>query len=160
HDDLQAYKHAAEEILSELQHGKSVAWIAEGDPLFYSTFGHILEEIRRRCPSVPIEIVPGVTSLQAAAAAAVIPVASLDEKVAVLPAAYGLERLSILLNEFATVFLIKVHSVYDRLLDQLAGLTVEAVCIENVGTPEERIVTDLESLRGQELPYFSLVMLR
>ena len=37
---------------------------------------------------------------------------------------------------------------------------VQAVYLEQVGTPAERVVTDLESLRGQELPYFSLVMLR
>jgi precorrin-2 C20-methyltransferase/precorrin-3B C17-methyltransferase len=159
-DDRAAYRQVAGGILSELQQGKSAAWIAEGDPLFYSTFGHILEEIRRRCPSVPIEIVPGVTSLQAAAARAVMPVASLDEKVAVLPAAYGLECLATLLEEFTTVFLIKVHTVFDRLLDQLAGLSVQAKYVENVGTPEERIVSDLESLRGRELPYFSLVMLQ
>jgi hypothetical protein len=29
-----------------------------------------------------------------------------------------------------------------------------------VGTAEERIVTDLETLRGQKLPYFSIVLLR
>ena len=37
---------------------------------------------------------------------------------------------------------------------------VHAVYVERVGTPEERIVTDLESLRGQKLSYFSLVLLR
>ncbi len=160
-DDVQAYRRVAEEILTELECGRSVAWIAEGDPLFYSTFGHILEEIRRRCPSVPVQIVPGVTSLQAAAARAIMPVAFLNDKVAVLPAAYGLERLPALLTEFATVFLIKVHSVFDRLLDILADLPmVTAVYVENVGTAEERLVSDLESLRGRELPYFSLVLLR
>jgi hypothetical protein len=29
-----------------------------------------------------------------------------------------------------------------------------------VGTAEERMVTDLETVRGQKLPYFSLVLLR
>jgi hypothetical protein len=37
---------------------------------------------------------------------------------------------------------------------------IRAVYLEQVGTPAERIVTDLESLRGHELSYFSLVMLR
>jgi precorrin-2 C(20)-methyltransferase len=160
-EDVQAYCRVAREILGELERGRSVAWIAEGDPLFYSTFGHILEEVRDRCPAVPVQIVPGVTSLQAASASAAMPVASLDDKVAVLPAAYGLERLPSLVNEFASVFLIKVHSVFDQLLDHLAELpSVHAVYLENVGMPAERLITDLESLRGNELPYFSLVMLR
>ena len=37
---------------------------------------------------------------------------------------------------------------------------IQAVYLEQVGTPAERVVTDLESLRGQALPYFSLVVLR
>jgi precorrin-2/cobalt-factor-2 C20-methyltransferase len=159
--DQQAYRRAAEEIVTELRRGKSAAWITEGDPLFYSTFLHLYAEMRR-FPDVRIEIVPGVTSASAAAALAGVPVARLDEKVAVVPAAYGVERLPALLDEFATVFLLKVNSVFDRLLDALASLPrpVQAVYVEQVGTPTERVVADPASLRGQELPYFSLVILR
>jgi precorrin-2/cobalt-factor-2 C20-methyltransferase len=159
--DRETYRNAAEEIVAELRRGRSAAWITEGDPLFYSTFLHLYDELRR-FPDVRIEIVPGVTSASAAAARAGVPVARLDEKVAVVPAAYGVERLPALLDEFATVFLLKVNGVFDRLLDGLATLPrpVWAVYVEQVGTPAERVIEDLESLRGQELPYFSLVMLR
>jgi precorrin-2/cobalt-factor-2 C20-methyltransferase len=159
--DRATYRRAAEEIVAELRRGKSAAWITEGDPLFYSTFLHLYRELRR-FPGVPIEIVPGVTSASAAAARAGVPVARLDEKVAVVPAAYGVERLPDLLDEFATVFLLKVNGAFGRLLEALAALPrpVRAVYVEQVGTPAERVVEDLESLRGQELPYFSLVILR
>lgn len=159
--DRETYRHAAEEIVAELRRGKSAAWITEGDPLFYSTFLHLYAELRR-FPEVKIEIVPGVTSTSAAAARAGVPVSRLDEKVAVVPAAYGVERLPALLGEFATVFLLKVNAVFDPLLEALAALPrpVRAVYVEQVGTPAERVVEDLESLRGQELPYFSLVILR
>jgi precorrin-2/cobalt-factor-2 C20-methyltransferase len=159
--DQQAYHSAAGEIVTELRRGKSAAWITEGDPLFYSTFLHLYAEMRR-FPEVKIEIVPGVTSTSAAAARAGVPVARLDEKVAVVPAAYGVERLPALLDEFATVFLLKVNSVFDRLLGALASLPrpVQTVYVERVGTPAERVIEDLGSLRGQELPYFSLVILR
>ncbi len=159
--DRGAYARAAAEIVGELRRGRSVAWITEGDPLFYSTFLHVHAELGR-LPGVRVEIVPGVTSASAAAARAAIPAARLDERVAVVPACYGVERLPALLEEFATVFLLKVHTAFDRLLDELAALPagVRAVYLEHVGTPAERVVTDLPSLRGQELPYFSLVMLR
>jgi precorrin-2/cobalt-factor-2 C20-methyltransferase len=159
--DQETYRRAAEEIMTELRRGKSAAWITEGDPLFYSTFLHLYRELHR-FPGLRIEIVPGVTSASAAAARAGVPVARLDEKVAVVPAAYGVERLPALLDEFATVFLLKVNGVFGRLLEALAALPrpVRAVYVEQVGTPAERVVEDLESLRGQELPYFSLVILR
>jgi precorrin-2/cobalt-factor-2 C20-methyltransferase len=88
--------------------------------------------------------------------------ARLDEKVAVVPAVYGLEGLPELLDEFATVFLMKVNRVFDQLLDVLRTMPhpVHAVYLERVGTPDERMVTDLETLRGHKLPYFSLVLLR
>ena len=65
---------------------------------------------------MPITIVPGVTSPHAAAAAAGVPVSLLEEKVAVVPAVYGLNHLPVLLNDFATVFLMKVNTVFDQLL--------------------------------------------
>jgi precorrin-2/cobalt-factor-2 C20-methyltransferase len=159
--DGDAYARAAAEIVEELRQGKSAAWITEGDPLFYSTFLHLYQELCRY-PGVGVEIIPGVTSASAAAARAGLPVARLDERVAVVPAAYGLPRLPALLEEFATVFLLKVHSTFDHLLTALASLRgpVRAVYLEQIGTPAERVVTDLESLRGQELSYFSLVILR
>jgi precorrin-2/cobalt-factor-2 C20-methyltransferase len=160
--DQHTYATAAETMAGELLQGKSVAWVTQGDPLFYSTFIHLYLEMRRRFPDVPITIVPGVTSPSAAAAAAGVPVSLLEEKVAVVPAVYGLEHLPALLDDFATVFLMKVNTVFDQLLETLAVLPhrVQAVYAERVGTPEERLVTDLYTLRGQKLSYFSLVILR
>jgi precorrin-2/cobalt-factor-2 C20-methyltransferase len=159
--DLWTYENAVELMVAELRQGKSVAWVTQGDPLFYSTFIHLYEQMRRGFPDIPITIVPAVTSTSAAAAMAGIPVARLEEKVAVLPAVYGLSGLAALVDEFATVFLMKVSGVFDQLLDTLRTLppTVRGVYLEKIGTAEERLVTDLESLRGQKLPYFSLVLL-
>jgi precorrin-2/cobalt-factor-2 C20-methyltransferase len=160
-EDGNAYSRAAAEIVEELSRGKSVAWITQGDPLFYSTFLHVNEALCSY-PDVRVEIIPGVTSASAVAARVGLPVARLHERVAVVPAAYGLGRLAELLDEFATVFLLKVHAVFDELLDVLGSLPrpIQAVYLEQVGTPAERIITNLESLRGQELSYFSLVILR
>jgi len=80
----------------------------------------------------------------------------------VVPAVYGLDTLPSLLEDFATVFLMKVNTVFEQLLETLAALpsTVQSVYVEKVGTPEERVVTDMHTLRGQKLSYFSLVILR
>lgn len=160
--DLDAYARAAEGILAELRRGKSAAWITEGDPLFYSTFLHVWSALRKRDRGIEVEIVPGITSIQAAAACAALPVAKLDERVAVVPAAYGLHHLPELLEEFATVFLLKVSGVFDQLVDRLAllPLPLQTFYVEKVGAPEQRIVRDLTTLRGEQLPYFSLVILR
>jgi precorrin-2/cobalt-factor-2 C20-methyltransferase len=156
------YRRAAEEIAAELHAGRSVAWITEGDPLFFSTFIHVWGEVLRIAPHVEVEIVPGVTSMQAAAARAQLPLAHLADRIAIFPAAYGVDRLPALLDEFATVVLLKVNSVWDTLLDALAelGPEVQVTYLEQIGTPRERVVTDVTNLRGQTIPYFSLVIVR
>jgi precorrin-2/cobalt-factor-2 C20-methyltransferase len=159
--DEAVYTQLADDIAAQLHQGKSAAWLTEGDPLFFSTFFHLYVEMRRRHPDIAIEIVPGVTSMQAAACAAGVPLATLDERIAVLPATYGLGELPALLDAFATVVLVKVHGKMDELIDLLAKRPgVRAVYAEKIGTPAARIVVDLPSLRGQELPYFALVILR
>jgi precorrin-2/cobalt-factor-2 C20-methyltransferase len=160
--DADTYVCAAAEIVALLRTGKSVAWITEGDPLFYSTFLYIRAEVCRQSPAVPVEIVPGVTSIQAAAARARVAVAHQREQLAIVPAAQGLAELPALLERFATVFLLKIHAHLDELFAQLSQVKVpvQTFYLEHVGTAEERLVTNLEMLRGTSLPYFSLVILR
>jgi precorrin-2/cobalt-factor-2 C20-methyltransferase len=162
HRDQETYRRVVDEIAVELRQGKSAAWIAEGDPLFYSTFVYLQEEMKQRHPAVRIEVVPGVTSISAAAARAGVPVSRLDEKVAVFPAVYGLERLPALVAEFDTIFLVKVSSVFEAIMEKLERLIppVRAVYVEKVGTNEERVVHDLRTLKGQALSYFSMVIVR
>jgi precorrin-2/cobalt-factor-2 C20-methyltransferase len=161
-EDQRTYADTADVIAAEVRQGKSAAWIAEGDPLLYSTFLHVYAEMQERHPDVRIEIVPGVSSPHAAAARAGMPLAYLDELVALVPAAYALDRVPAVLEEFATVCLLKVNAVFDRLLEVLPSWPqdIEATYLENIGTPEERMITNLEALRGREVPYFSLVLLR
>lgn len=158
----EAYAGAAAAIVEELRVGRSAAWITEGDPLFYSTFIHLRDEMRRRVPGLRMEIVPGVTSVQAGAARAGIALARLDDRVAIIPAAYELERLPSLLEPFKTVVLMKIHRDFDRLLDLLKSVPwpVRSVYLERIGQPDERVVTDLESLRGRERSYFSMVIVQ
>ncbi|WP_031478961.1 precorrin-2 C(20)-methyltransferase [Maridesulfovibrio frigidus] len=51
-----------------LADGKSAAFLTLGDPLIYSTFGYMLQTLRRMYSEIEVEVVPGITSYQAAAA--------------------------------------------------------------------------------------------
>lgn len=48
--------------------GRDAAFLTLGDPLLYSTFGYVLPLLRELLPDLPVEVVPGITSFQAAAA--------------------------------------------------------------------------------------------
>ncbi len=60
------YHRAAERIALHLDAGRDVALLAEGDPLFYSSYMHMYARLTEQFDAV---IVPGVTSVSAASAA-------------------------------------------------------------------------------------------
>lgn len=47
---------------------EEIAFCCLGDPVLYSTFHHVVEELRKYNPQVQIEIIPGVTSVSCALA--------------------------------------------------------------------------------------------
>jgi precorrin-2/cobalt-factor-2 C20-methyltransferase len=153
---------AAEIVGQVLQSGLDAAFITEGDPLLYSTFIHLTRALGECMPEATVQVVPGVTSVTAAAARAMFPLAVTEERVAILPATYDPEYLQQTLQAFDTVVLLKVSRVLDRIIAILEArdLLKHAVLIERCGTTSERIVHDLASLRGQRVHYFSLILVR
>lgn len=153
---------AAGAIAAHLKAGRDVAFITLGDPLFYSTFGYLVPFVRQEAPGAPIEAVPGVTSFCASAAAALMPIAEAGESVAVIPAAYNMDEVRAALAGFDTVILMKVNKTIDRVVDLLieTGLERKAVFVSRAGWPQERVVTDIASLKRESLDYFSLIIIR
>ena len=64
----QSWEHNADTVAAILRSGKDAAFLTLGDPLIYSTFGYLLRTMRARHPDLPVQVVPGITSYQAAAA--------------------------------------------------------------------------------------------
>lgn len=164
---LPAREQAATKVLERLHAGLDVAFATEGDPLLYSTFGYLLEIVKRCSPEIAVEVVPGISSITAAAASARLSLAAWDERVAVIPAAHSLHQtgsgnLRQVFQLFDTVVLLKVHTVFDTLLDVLEELDLaqHAVFVHRCSTDHEEIVCDLACLRKQRLDYFSLVIVR
>ena len=153
---------AAAIVAEVLRSGQDAAFITEGDPSVYSTFVYLQVALAERCPEARVEIVPGVSSITAAAARTSFPLVLGDERLAVLPATYDPTFLEQALESFDTVVLLKVSRVLDQLIAILArhGLLDHAVLVERCGTPRERIVRDLTTLRGQRLDYFSILLVR
>jgi precorrin-2/cobalt-factor-2 C20-methyltransferase len=153
---------AAEHVAAVLQHGQDAAFITEGDPALYSTFVYLQVALAERFPEACIEIVPGVSSVSAAAARTLFPLALGEERIAILPATYDPTFLERALEAFDTVVLLKVNRVLDQLITILEqhDLLNGAVFVERCGTSRDRIVRDVGSLRGQRMNYFSLLLVR
>jgi precorrin-2/cobalt-factor-2 C20-methyltransferase len=152
----------AGEVAGHVRAGRTVAFVTLGDPLLYSTFLYLLRILRERYAEIAIEIVPGITSAGASAAAAGIPLGMAAERLAILPATGEAGRLRQTLGDFDCVVLMKVSREFDRIHALLVELGLErhAVFVRRVGSDQQEVVTDLASLVGKQLDYLSLLIVR
>ena len=156
------WRDAADSIAVHLAQGKDVAFITEGDPMLYSTFSYVLDSICTRYPDVPVEIIPGVSSVMAAAASAGIPLVTHGQRLAILPAVYGIDDLSEAISNFDTIVLMKVNRTLLQALANLEqlGLAGKGIYVRRATTAREEIVSDLARLTEEDLDYFSLLIIK
>jgi precorrin-2/cobalt-factor-2 C20-methyltransferase len=152
-----AYDEGASRIGAELEQGRDVALLCEGDPLFYGSFSQLL---MRLVDCYSIEVVPGVLSLSAAAAAACQPLVARSESFVVVPATLPVERLRARLSQADAAAILKVGRHLGKVRQVLGelGLLERAVYVERASTEHERVMR-LGDFEGSEAPYFALILL-
>ena len=147
---------AAQEIAEHLKAGRDVVALCEGDPFFYGSFMYVFERLAER---FPVEIVPGVSSLTAAAAALGRPLAARNDALTVIPAPLSNERILALLQTAEAGAVIKVGRHFGRIRALLAeaGLLEQSVFAERVGLANQRLLS-LSDPNLAEAPYFSIIL--
>lgn len=155
-----AWELAFREIGERLLQGKSVAFITEGDPFIYSTFIYLYHQAPKLWPGIEIEVIPAVSSISAVPIAVDIPVADGQEKIAVLPATYGVEDLRAILRMFDTILLMKVSSVMPQVIEALEreGLLDSAIYVSKATTRQQKIVREISKIKNDRCDYFSMVV--
>jgi precorrin-2/cobalt-factor-2 C20-methyltransferase len=158
----EAWHNAAQKVWSYLEGGQDVAFACEGDISFYSTFTYLAQTLQQLHPEVVIEIVPGVSSPMAAAAALGLPLTFRDQRLAVLPAIYTMGELESVLRWADAIVLMKVSSVYEQIWQVLKQyqLLDRAFAVERVTLPEQKIYRNLRDRPSLALSYFSLLIVQ
>ncbi|WP_279479228.1 precorrin-2 C(20)-methyltransferase [Aureimonas sp. SK2] len=151
-----AYDLAAPKIAAELDAGRDVAVLCEGDPFFYGSFLQLFARLGSRYPA---EIVPGISSVMAAAARTRRPLSARDDRFAVLPATLPDAALRAGIEAAESVAILKLgrHFARAKALIGTLGLTKDATYAERVGQPGERVLPLAET--GDRAPYFALILL-
>jgi precorrin-2/cobalt-factor-2 C20-methyltransferase len=150
------YDAAAAALAAELDRGHDVALLCQGDPLFY---GSSINVFSRLAGQYRIEIVPGVSSLSACAAAAAIPLASRDETLSVIPATLEEAELAARLTEAETAAIVKLgrHLAKVRRALSRLGLLDGAIYVEHATLPSQRVIP-LAQAESEGAPYFSMAL--
>lgn len=151
------YADAAARIAGHLEAGRDVALLAEGDPLFYSSYMHMHTRLTERFSAV---IVPGVTSVSAASAAIGTPLVTGDEVLSILPGTLPVAELARRLADTDAAVVMKLGRTYPQVREalSLSGRLDDAVYVERASTQTQRVMPAAE-VHDDEVPYFSIAVL-
>lgn len=152
---------AVKNILNKLTNGINVAFITLGDPTIYSTFFYLYDKLLELEPHLNIEIIPGISSINASSAKAKLSLGLADEKIALLPANY-IDNLKETLEKFDTVVLMKVNKVFENIMHTLNEMNLinKAVYISKVGMEDEKIFSNIRDVKKEDINYFSMVIIK
>ena len=150
------YDESAERLAKHLDAGRVVVVLAEGDPMFYSSYSYLHDRLADR---FACEVVPGVTSVSASTAALATPVARHEDVLTVLPGTLGVPELARRLAGTDAAAIMKLGRTFAGVVEALrqAGRLDEARYVERASTGRERVlpVTDVDPDR---VPYFAMVL--
>jgi precorrin-2 C20-methyltransferase/precorrin-3B C17-methyltransferase len=151
------YREAADCIAVHLEAGRNVALLAEGDPLFYSSYMHMHTRLTSRFDAV---IVPGVTSVSAASAATGMPLVQGDEVLTILPGTLPPDELRRRLADTDAAVVLKLGRSYPAVREALsaAGRLDRALYVERASTAAQKVLAAAD-VDETSVPYFSLAML-
>lgn len=153
-----AYDQAASAIAEQLRAGADVAFICEGDPLFFGSFAYLLERLKNEfC----CEVIPGISSVHAAASALQLPLAMLKESFAVISGRHSDQKIRDTLKQHDSVVIMKAGRARQRLLALIAevGRRHEANYLSYIGREQQSICRDVSDLADEPGPYFSLFVI-
>ncbi len=151
------YDQKAEEIAGYLDDDEDVIVLCEGDPFFYGSFMYLFE---RLSGTYECEIVPGVSSLMASAAALKRPLAARNDILTVLPAPLEDSELLHRLKSGDAIAIIKIGRHFSRVrnLIEEAGLLDRAGYLERVSLGNQQVMP-LRKVAEETAPYFSMILI-
>ena len=148
----QAYAAGAQALMDALEEGKTVCFLTLGDPTVYSTYLYLHK--RAAAAGYQAEIIPGVPSFCAAAAALGISLCENEQQLHIIPGTYTPREAL----DYPGVKVMMKNNL-PATLAALRERGDEAVMAENCGMDNQRLFRSLDEI-PQDAGYFSLLIVK
>lgn len=158
----QHWREAAGVIARHLSKGRDGAFVTLGDPTLYSTFTYILKQLRDLNLDIPVEIVPGISAVNAISSTLQQALAEGKEDLVISPALQDQAALNNLIGQFDNIVLMKAGRQIDKICRALEekGQDKQAFVVSRCGFADAAIHSDIFALRGKEMDYLSTVIIK
>mgnify|MGYP006271611431 CR=1 FL=1 len=173
---IAAWHAAADALAAQVAAGEPIVLLCEGDASLFASCSYVLLAMAERHPACPVRVIPGITSVAAAAAAGNWPLALQGEGLLIRPTPESAAELVSLLDWAAgdpapaarpgapapsTLALLKLGHRWSwvRPLLEQRGLLAGALFAQRVGWPDQ-LLAPAAAVEAGEQPYFSLLLIR
>ena len=146
------HRRLAKLVESYLDQGRNVVYITLGDPSIYCTFSYLQEILM--ADGYQVELVPGITSFCAAAAALRTPLAEWDEPLHIVPDVHKTEDR---LDQSGNYVLMKSASHMPQIKQLLRESGRKVSAVENCSMENEKIYRSADEI-PDDAGYFSLII--
>lgn len=150
------YDESANRLAVHLASGRTVVVLCEGDPFFYGSYMYLHDRLSGRFPT---EVVPGVTSVSAAAAAAGIPLVRHDDVLTILPGTLPAPELARRLADTQAAAIMKLGRTFPAVREALvqSGRLEDALYVERASSDRETVMPAID-VNPAAVPYFSIIV--
>lgn len=154
---VQFYDDGAAAVAAELDAGRDVGVLCEGDPMFFGSFMYLLN---RLAPTYEVKVIPGVASMFGAASVLASPLVCFNETFTVLSGVLPADELTRKLESTDVAVIMKIGRNLGTVRDAVnrAGLLERAMYVERA-TMENQRVCALKDADETTSPYFSMVVI-
>jgi precorrin-2/cobalt-factor-2 C20-methyltransferase len=152
----QFYEKSASLVAAQLDAGKIVAVITEGDPLFYGSYMHLHI---RLAPHYPAEVIAGITAMSGCWSSIGTPIAQGDDVFTVLPGTLEERELQRRLRDADAAVVMKIGRHLPKIRRALneTGRLDKAIYIER-GTTADAVIMPMADKSDDCAPYFAVVL--
>ncbi len=153
---IEARENAANKICEFLENGKDVGFVTLGDPSIYSTYMYVHKIIAEK--GFKTEIIPGVTSFCAVAAALNTSLCEGDESLNILAA--NENNIDEILDIKGNKVIMKSGKNITKIISKIKekGLCKNAKIVECSNMKDEKIYENIEDFNGNS--YFSTIVIK
>lgn len=151
------YRKAYQQVKLEVDNGKQVVVVSEGDLLFYSTFGYLLQLANN--DGLNYTLIPGIPAFIAAGSRGNRPVVDGKSGLQVFAAISSLSQLEEALKTDSTLVIMKPSTLKESWVEFLSNLQRPFLYAERVGTALEFVTSKVEDIEQRPIPYFSIIII-
>lgn len=149
-----AYDKGAADIAAQLEAERDVVVLCEGDPFFYGSFMYLFARLAEH---FEVEVVPGVTSVTACAAAAGRPLTARNEVLTIIPGPMPEDEMRCRIASAEAVAIMKVGRHLPKIRRVLGELDItDAHYIERASLPNQKVMALKDA--PETAPYFSMIL--